>query len=60
MFKRSWLGVALRVKGSVLPAVLPRSLVCGLVAAAIVLLAQQNIKHFVPLRDNLIPSNVLG
>lgn len=60
MFKRSWLGVALRVKGSVLPAVLPRSIVCGLVAAAIVLLAQQNIKLFVPLKDNLIPSIVLG
>jgi ion channel-forming bestrophin family protein len=60
MFKRSWLGVALRVKGSVLPAVLPRSIVCGLVTAAIVLLAQQNIKLFVPLKDNLIPSIVLG
>lgn len=60
MFKRSWLGVALRVKGSVLPAVLPRSIVCGLVTAAIVLLAQQGIKLFVPLKDNLIPSIVLG
>lgn len=60
MFKRSWLGVALRVKGSVLPAVLPRSIMCGIVTAAIVLLAQQDIKLFIPLKDNLIPSIVLG
>lgn len=60
MFKRSWLGVALRVKGSVLPKVLPRSIVCGLMAAAVVLFAQQNTKFFIPLKDNLIPSIVLG
>lgn len=60
MFKRSWLGVALRVKGSVLPTVLPRSIVCGFMAAAVVLFAQQNINLFIPLKDNLIPSIVLG
>ena len=60
MFKQSWLGIALRVRGSVLPKVLPRSIVCGLITAVIVLFAQQNIKLFIPLKDNLIPSIVLG
>jgi ion channel-forming bestrophin family protein len=60
MFKASWLGVALRIKGSVLPAVLPRSIVCGLVAAAVVVFKQHDVKLFLPLKDNLIPSIVLG
>ncbi len=60
MFKRSWLGIALQIESSVLPIVLPKSIIYGLITAVVVLFAQQNIELFIPLKDNLIPSVVLG
>jgi len=58
--RSSWLRIALRIQGSVVPAVLPRVMACGLFTALIVGLAQRDIELFIPLKDNLIPSIVLG
>ncbi len=56
----SWWRMVVQLRGSVLPTVLPRSILCGLVAALVVLLTQQGMRFFLPIKDNLIPSIVLG
>lgn len=61
MFDRgSWWRTVVQLKGSVLPTVLPRSLLCGLFAILVVILTQQGMRMTLPLKDNLIPSIVLG
>jgi ion channel-forming bestrophin family protein len=61
MFDRgSWWWTVVQLKGSVVPKVLPRSLLCGLFALLVVVLSQQGMRMTLPLKDNLIPSIVLG
>lgn len=60
MLHQHWLKTALQFRGSVLPAVLPRSLFCGGVALAVSLLHTRYPGIALALKDNLIPSIVLG
>jgi len=58
--KDSWLHIALRWKGSVVPEVLPRSLLCGLFGVFVYILYLLNIKVSLPILGSLIPNIVLG
>ncbi len=58
--KRRWLNLALQVKGSVIPAVLPRSLFCGFFGLLIKLLLDANYPVSLPFLASLIPNIVLG
>ena len=48
------------MRGSVVQTVLPRSIVCGLFAGLVVLLSKNGMQMVPPLKDNIIPSIVLG
>ena len=52
--------MAVQMRGSVVQTVLPRSVVCGLFAGLVVLLSKNGMQMVPPLRDNIIPSIVLG
>ncbi|MEB3295607.1 MAG: bestrophin family ion channel [Synechococcales bacterium] len=56
----SWFRLALQLKGSVLPSVLPRSLICGLMGILVAILHGQGVPVVLPTRESLIPSIVLG
>jgi ion channel-forming bestrophin family protein len=58
--KDGWFNIALRWKGSVVPEVLPRSLLCGLFGVLIYILHISNIKVSLPILGSLIPNIVLG
>jgi len=58
--KDSWFHVALRWKGSVVPEVLPRSLLCGLFGVVVYILHLLNIKVSLPILGSIIPNIVLG
>ncbi|WP_434687866.1 bestrophin family protein [Pseudanabaena minima] len=58
--KDSWFHIALRWKGSVVPEVLPRSLLCGLFGVVIYILHLLNIKVSLPILGSIIPNIVLG
>lgn len=58
--KRRWFSTALRLKGSVIPSVLPRSLICGLFGIPISALYQAGIPVSLPILASLIPNIVLG
>ena len=58
--KDSWFHIALRWKGSVVPEVLPRSLLCGLFGVVVYILHLLNIKVSLPILGSIIPNIVLG
>lgn len=58
--KDSWFHIALRWKGSVVPEVLPRSLLCGLFGVVIYILHLLSIKVSLPILGSIIPNIVLG
>jgi putative membrane protein len=59
--KDEWLRLALRWKGSVVPEVLPRSLICGLFGVFIYIIhISTNIKVSLPILGIVIPNIVLG
>jgi len=60
MKKDSWFHVALRWKGSVVPEVLPRSLLCGLFGIFVYILHISNIRVSLPILGSIIPNIVLG
>ena len=58
--KDNWFHIALRWKGSVVPEVLPRSLLCGLFGVVIYILHLLNIKVSLQILGSIIPNIVLG
>ncbi len=56
----NWWRMAVQLRGSVVPTVFPRVLLCGLFSLLVVVLSQQGMRMSLPLKDNLIPSIVLG
>ncbi|OUC16310.1 MAG: hypothetical protein B0A82_01930 [Alkalinema sp. CACIAM 70d] len=60
MSNKRWFKVVFQWRGSVLPLVLPRSLLCGFVALMVAWIYQDFKPIALPLRDSLIPSIVLG
>jgi putative membrane protein len=58
--KDNWFNIALRWRGSVVPEVLPRSLLCGLFGIFIYGLHLLNVKVSLPILGSLIPNIVLG
>ena len=56
----SWWRMAVQMRGSVVQTVLPRSVVCGLFAGLVVLVSKNGMQMVPPLKDNIIPSIVLG
>ncbi|GAB4134144.1 MAG: bestrophin family ion channel [Cyanobacteria bacterium J069] len=57
---RSWFRFAMQMRGSVLPYVFPRALLCGLFGEVIALLYSQGINVSIPALSGLIPNIVLG
>ncbi|HEY9697706.1 MAG TPA: bestrophin family ion channel [Trichocoleus sp.] len=57
---RSWFRVALQVRGSVIPTILPRTLVCGGFAAIVCLFHLRGFPVSLPVLASLIPNVVLG
>ncbi|MFN9607933.1 MAG: bestrophin family protein [Pseudanabaena sp.] len=60
MKKDSWFHIALRWRGSVVPEVLPRSLLCGLFGALIYIFHLFKIQVSLPILGGIIPNIVLG
>lgn len=58
--KDGWFRIALRWEGSVVPEVLPRSLMCGLFGGLIYILYLLNITVSFPILGSVIPNIVLG
>ncbi len=59
--KEGWFRVAMRWKGSVIPEVLPRSLLCGLFGVFIYIIhISTNLKVSLPILGSIIPNIVLG
>ncbi|WP_088890746.1 bestrophin family protein [Leptolyngbya ohadii] len=58
--QQTWFHLALRLKGSVIPAVLPRTLVCGAFSIAVVLLDHLGYPVSLPVLAGVIPNVVLG
>ena len=59
--KEGWFRVAMRWKGSVIPEVLPRSLLCGLFGVFIYIIhISTNLKVSLPVLGSIIPNIVLG
>lgn len=58
--RRQWLQVALQIKGSVIPAVWPRTLLCGAFGLVITELHQLGWPVSLPALASLIPNIVLG
>ncbi|PZV12623.1 MAG: hypothetical protein DCF20_17120 [Pseudanabaena sp.] len=58
--KDGWFHIALRWKGSVIPEVLPRALLCGLFGVAIYILHLMNVKVSLPIIGSIMPNIVLG
>lgn len=58
--KPSWFSVALRYRGSVIPEVLPRVLLCGIFGLFIYILHYLKLRVSYPVLGILIPSLVLG
>ncbi|MCU0568780.1 MAG: hypothetical protein MUF49_19555 [Oculatellaceae cyanobacterium Prado106] len=56
----SWLGIALRWRGSVIPTVMPRTLICGVFAAFVSLLHFYGLPVHMPILASVIPNVVLG
>jgi len=60
MAQRSWFKLALQIRGSVIPAILGRTIVCGLFGVLISVLFQFRHPVAVPTLASLIPNIVLG
>ncbi|MBD2097450.1 hypothetical protein H6F90_20335 [Trichocoleus sp. FACHB-591] len=60
MEKRRWLQMALQLKGSVIPSVFPRTLLCGFFGVFISILFHFGLPVAQPIFANVIPSIVLG
>lgn len=58
--KAPWFKAVFRLKGSVLPDVLPRVIVCGIFGVFISLLHYWDIPVYMPIFGSIIPSIVLG
>ncbi|MEA5480368.1 bestrophin family ion channel [Pseudanabaena galeata UHCC 0370] len=58
--KDNWFHIALRWKGSVVPEVLPRSLLCGLFGVVVYLLHILKLRVSLPIFGSIIPNIVLG
>jgi putative membrane protein len=58
--KDNWFWLALQWRGSVIPEVLPRSLLCGLFAYLVYLLHVANFRVHLPILGSLISNIVLG
>lgn len=58
--KDEWFHIALSWRGSVVPEVLPRSLLCGLFGGVVYILHLYQIKVSLPILGSLIPNIVLG
>jgi ion channel-forming bestrophin family protein len=58
--KAGWFQIALRWKGSVVPEVLPRSLLCGLFGFFVYILYLYQVKVSLPVLGSIIPNIVLG
>jgi putative membrane protein len=58
--KRYWFRVLLNLNASVLPAIFPRVLFCGLLSVIIVFVYQQGINVSLPVESGIVPSVVLG
>jgi putative membrane protein len=60
LHKRDWFRAAVQLRGSVIPAVLPRTIVCGSFGIVIALLHYLNLPVSLPALASLIPNIVLG
>lgn len=60
MERRPWFSVALQVKGSVIPSILGRTIVCGVFGVFVSILFHLNIPVSLPILASLIPNIVLG
>lgn len=58
--KRPWFRVAFQFRGSVIPAILPRTLICGAFGAFVSLLHYLEVPVSMPVLASLIPNIVLG
>ncbi|XZN92780.1 MAG: bestrophin family protein [Microcoleus sp.] len=58
--KRAWFKTALKLRGSVIPSILPRVLLCGLFGVFISLLHFLNLPVSLPMLSSIVPSIVLG
>jgi len=58
--KRRWFHIALHLRASVIPAICPRVLLCGLVGIAITGARQAGWPVALPLESSIVPSLVLG
>ena len=58
--KDGWFRIALRWRGSVVPEVMPRSLLCGLFAIFVYILYLYQVKVSLPILGSIIPNIVLG
>lgn len=58
--RRNWLHVLIRIRGSVLPEILPRSLLCGAFGALVSVLYDFGLPVSLPALSSLVPSIVLG
>lgn len=58
--KQRWIQIALQLRGSVLPSVLPRSLFCGFFGLTITVLYRYGYPVSLPFLASLIPNIVLG
>ncbi|MEO1210351.1 MAG: bestrophin family ion channel [Cyanobacteria bacterium J06638_20] len=57
---RPWFRNAFRLRGSVIPTILPRTLICGLFGVLISILYGQGMPVYIPVLVSLIPNVVLG
>lgn len=58
--KRKWLRAAMQLRGSVIPAVLPRTIACGIFGGLVSLLHYLGLPVSMPALASLIPNIVLG
>jgi putative membrane protein len=58
--KRPWFKTALKLRGSVIPSILPRVLICGLFGVFISILHFFNFPVSLPILSSIVPSIVLG
>jgi putative membrane protein len=57
---RPWFRHAFRLRGSVIPTILPRTLICGLFGVLISILYGRGLPVYIPVLVSLIPNVVLG
>lgn len=60
LHKRPWFRDVVQLRGSVIPAILPRTIICGLFGELIAVLFFQDIPVSIPILASIIPNIVLG